>query len=158
MTTGKPSDSRKFGRDSDSEPERTAPAAVNERWLTRDDIQDFAKIGGDILKRTMASGMDIVKEVKDGLPKEASQLLAKGKDEVLRGISKEVAQSVLSAAVDKFFATVREHKLEVSIRIRRNEDSERKQAEARQKRNQDRGQDEGYNAPSEHKPKHRREK
>ena len=150
MNNGKPSDSRKFGRESD--PERAASgAAPDGRWLTRDDLQDFAKIGGEILKRTLASGMDIVKEVKDGLPKEAGQLLAKGKEEVLRGISKEVAQSLLSSAVDKFFATIREHKLEVSIRIRRNEESERKAASALEAAAD-------HKAASDHKAKQRREK
>lgn len=123
----KPFDPKKYESGADSVPQSGAPSAPEGRWPTRDDIQDFAKIGGDIFKRTMASGIDIVKEVKDGLPKEASQLLAKGKQEVLRGISSDVAQSLLSGTVDKLFATIRDHKLEISIRLRGDDDKNKDQ-------------------------------
>jgi hypothetical protein len=94
------------------------------RRLTREDFQDLAKIGGDLLKRTVSSSFDAIKEVTEGLPKEASQFLAKGKDEVMKGLSKEFAQSMVAFAVDKVFSSIRQHKLEVSIRIRRVDDAD----------------------------------
>jgi hypothetical protein len=91
---------------------------VDTRRLIVEDFQDLAKLGGDLLKRTVSSGFEVIKEVKEGLPKEASQLISKGKEEVLKGISKEVLQNVMSQTVDKVFAKVREHKLEVTISMR----------------------------------------
>lgn len=131
---------------------------MDSKWLTREDLQDIAKIGGDLLKRTVVSGIEVIKEVKDGLPKEATNLIAKGKDEVLRGLSKEVAQSLLTGAVDRFFATVREHRVEVSIRLRRDPDlvrereaeelsrREARRAQRDREKEQDRARDRGRSA------------
>ena len=83
-----------------------------------EDLSDFAKMGGDLLKRTVSSGFDVIKEVKKELPKEASQLINKGKEEVLKGLSKEVMQNVIAQTVDRFFAIVREHKLDVTVSVR----------------------------------------
>lgn len=83
-----------------------------------EDLQDFAKIGGDLLKRTVSSGIEVIKEVKKDLPKEAQQLISKGKEEVLRGISKEVLQNVVTNTMDRFFAVVREHKLDITVSVR----------------------------------------
>ena len=88
------------------------------RRMIVEDIHDLAKLGGDLFKRTVNSGIEAIKEVKEGLPKEASQLLSKGKEEMLKGISKEVLQNVLMSTVDRVFAKVKEHKLEVTIGIR----------------------------------------
>ena len=41
----------------------------NQKWFDRDDFQDLAKIGGDIFKKTVATGRDVIKEVKDNFPK-----------------------------------------------------------------------------------------
>ena len=83
-----------------------------------EDLGDFAKMGGDLLKRTVSSGFDVIKEVKKDLPKEASHLINKGKEEVLKGLSKDVMQNVLAQTVDRFFAIVREHKLDVTVSVR----------------------------------------
>lgn len=90
---------------------------ANRRFIV-EDIGDLAKIGGDLLKRTMSSGFEVIKEVKEGLPKEATQLINKGKEEVLKGLSKEVMQNVLAATVDRFFSVVREHKLDITVSVR----------------------------------------
>jgi vacuolar-type H+-ATPase subunit H len=95
-----------------------ASAQDGARRFIVEDLSDFAKLGGDLLKRTMSSGYDVIKEVKKELPKEASQLISKGKEEVLKGLSKEVMQNVLSQTVDRFFSIVREHKLDVTVSIR----------------------------------------
>ncbi len=89
-----------------------------QRRFTVEDFQDLAKLGSGILKRTVSSGIEVIKEVKKDLPKEASQLISKGKEEVLKGISKEVMQNVLTATVDRFFAVVREHKLDITVSVR----------------------------------------
>lgn len=88
------------------------------RRFTVEDFGDLAKIGGDLLKRTVSSGFDVIKEVKEGLPKEASHLINKGKEEVLKGLSKEVMQNVLANTVDRFFSVVREHKLDITVSVR----------------------------------------
>ena len=93
--------------------------------FTVEDIHDFAKIGGEILKRTVTTGFDVFKEVTDGLPKEASNLINKGKEEVLKGINREVMNNMITVGIDKFFAKVREHKVDVTLtfRLRKEEDT-----------------------------------
>ncbi|MEY2986702.1 MAG: hypothetical protein RJB13_223 [Pseudomonadota bacterium] len=96
------------------------PKSANEQtWLSREDLQDIAKIGGDLLKRTVTSGLDVIKDVTDTLPKDASQILQKSREEVLKGLSKEFAQNIVTLAVEKVFATVRDHRLDISIRVRK---------------------------------------
>jgi len=96
------------------------PKVSNEQtWLSREDLQDIAKIGGDLLKRTVTSGLDVIKDVTDTLPKDASQILQKSREEVLKGLTKEFAQNIVTLAVEKVFATVRDHRLDVSIQVRK---------------------------------------
>ena len=95
----------------------------NQKWFDRDDFQDLAKIGGDILKKTVATGRDVIKEVKDNFPKEATQLLAKGKEELLKGLSQEMAKNLLSFGIEKFFSVARQHQLEFSIRFKKNDEN-----------------------------------
>jgi hypothetical protein len=90
--------------------------------LKKDDIQEIARFGGDILKRTLGAGFTALKEVKDGLPKEASNLITKSSSDLLRGIPKEVLTGVLAHAIDRVFDIVRDHKLEISIRIKKIEE------------------------------------
>lgn len=96
-----------------------------DKRLSVEDFQDLAKIGGDILKRTVGVGLDVIKEVKDGLPKEASQFISARKDDVLKGVSKEVWLNIVTLAVDRIFDAVRQHKLEVSIRFKKIDDDSR---------------------------------
>ena len=93
-----------------------------DKRLSVEDFQDLAKIGGDILKRTVNVGLDVIKEVKDGLPKEASQFISARKDDVLKGVSKEVWPNIVTLAVDRIFDAVRQHKLEISIRFKKIDD------------------------------------
>jgi hypothetical protein len=102
----------------DSHAEERSDEVHATRRFTVEDFGDLAKIGGDLLKRTVSSGFDVIKEVKEGLPKEASHLINKGKEEVLKGLSKEVMQNVLANTVDRFFSIVREHKLDISVSVR----------------------------------------
>lgn len=91
----------------------------DQSWLSKEDLQDIAKIGGDLLKRTVTSGIDVIKDVTDNLPKDAQQIISKSREEVLKGISREFAQNLVSLAVDKVFTAVREHRLDISIRVRK---------------------------------------
>ncbi|RDB36555.1 MAG: hypothetical protein DCC88_04565 [Spirobacillus cienkowskii] len=93
-----------------------------QKWFDRDDLQDLAKFGGDILKKTVATGMDVIKEVKDNFPKEATQLLSKGKDELLKGISQDVAKNMISFGIEKFFAVARQHRVDLSVRLRKSDE------------------------------------
>jgi hypothetical protein len=88
---------------------------------TIEDLTGLARLGGDILKRTVTGGFEALKE---GIPKEASQLLAKGKEEMLKGLSKDVLNNLLSSGIDKFFTSIREHKLEVSVKIKKDSPTE----------------------------------
>lgn len=97
---------------------------ADQSWLSKEDLQDIAKIGGDLLKRTVTSGIDVIKDVTDNLPKDAQQIISKSREEVLKGISREFAQNLVSLAVDKFFTAVREHRLDISIRVRKAGESE----------------------------------
>jgi len=103
----------------------------DEKWFGKDDLQDLAKLGGDLLKKTVASGFDAIKEVKDNLPKEATHFINRGKEELLKTLSQETAKNVISFTIEKFFSTARSHQLEFSVRIRRKEDDKNKEEEIR---------------------------
>ena len=92
----------------------------SQKWFVKEEIQDLAKLGGEFLRKTLLSSMDVIKEVKENLPKEASHLLNKGKEELLRGLTQETAKQLLQFTVEKFFNLACQHRLEFSIRIRRN--------------------------------------
>ncbi len=106
----------------------------HQKWFDRDDLQDLAKFGGDILKKTVATGIDVIKEVKENFPKEATHFIAKGKEELLKGLSQEMAKNMVSFGIEKFFSVVREHQIEFSIRIRKSEDNKNENKEERFKR------------------------
>jgi hypothetical protein len=98
---------------------RDNKSASEPSWISREDLQDIAKIGGDLLKRTVSSSIDVLKDVTDTIPKDASQIISKSRDEVMKGFSKEFAQNLVSLTVDKVFSAVRDHRLDISIRVRK---------------------------------------
>ncbi len=102
--------------------EKKSNSDEHQKWFKKEDLQDLAKLGGGFLKKTMASGMDAFKEVKDHLPKDATSLLQKGKEELLKGLSQETAKNIVSFSVEKIFKVASQYSLEFSIRIRRHED------------------------------------
>jgi hypothetical protein len=106
----------------------------HQKWFDRDDLQDLAKFGGDILKKTVATGMDVIKEVKENFPKEATQFIAKGKEELLKGFSQDMAKNMVSFGIEKFFSVVREHRVEFSIRFRKNDEIKSTENERKVKR------------------------
>lgn len=87
----------------------------------KEDLQDIAKFSGDLLKKTVSSGIDVLMDLKGNIPKEAATFIANRKEELSRGLSKDVVQSVITATVDTFFSVVRQHRIELSISIRKNE-------------------------------------
>lgn len=95
----------------------------HQKWFDRDDLQDLAKFGGDILKKTVATSMDVIKEVKENFPKEATQFITKSKDELLKGLTQEMAKNILSFSIEKFFSIARQHHIEFSVRIKHNDEN-----------------------------------
>lgn len=95
---------------------------LENNWISREDLQDIAKIGGDLLKRTVTSSIDVIKDVTDTLPKDASQLISKSREEMMKGLSREFAQNLVSHAVERVFSAVREHQLDISIKLRKAND------------------------------------
>ena len=93
----------------------------DEKKFGKEDLQDIAKFSGDLLKKTVSSGIDVIMDLKGNIPKEAATFIANRKEELSRGLSKEVVQSVITATVDTFFSVVRQHRIELSISIRKNE-------------------------------------
>jgi hypothetical protein len=93
-------------------------------WLSREDLQDLAKIGGDLLKRTVTSSIDVLKDVTDSLPKDAQTIISRSREEVLKGLSRDFAQHLVSMTVEKFFTAVRSHRLDISIRVRKDSESQ----------------------------------
>ena len=87
----------------------------------------LGKNGRGFFKKTVASGFDTFKEVKENFPKEASQFINKGKDEILKSLSQESIKNLISFSIEKFFKLAREHRLEFSVRIRRNEEASQEQ-------------------------------
>lgn len=109
----------------------------DQSWLSREDLQDIAKIGGDLLKRTVTSSIDVLKDVTDTLPKDAQQIISKSREEVLKGISREFAQNLVSLAVERIFSAVREHRLDISIRVRKDNDRTESENKVRPAQGQD---------------------
>ncbi len=105
----------------------------SQKWFNREDLQDLAKFGGDILKKTVVSGIDVLKEAKDTIPKEASQMIQKGKEEVLKNFSQDMAKNLMSYSMDKFFRVASQHSLEFSIRLRRHYDDHPQKSESTSK-------------------------
>lgn len=93
-----------------------------QKWFVKEDLQDLAKMGGEFLKKKVATGLDVIKDVKEHFPKEASQILNKGKEEILKGLSQETAKTLIGFAVERAFKIASDYRLEFSIRIRRNDD------------------------------------
>ena len=102
------------------------------RKMSRDDLQDLAKVSSDLLRRTLVSGFDIVKEVSKELPKEATHFISSRKDQVLQGVSREFVQGLVNTTIDRLFSTVREHRLEVSFRIVRDKNKEQQASQSDQ--------------------------
>ena len=92
-----------------------------EKRINVEDLQDLAKIGSDIFKKTVNMGIDAIKEVKEGLPKEAGQFLNARKEEVMRGLSKEAINNAISLGIEQFFSAFRKHQLDISIRIKKSD-------------------------------------
>ena len=113
---------------------RVSSDEEHQKWLDRQNFKDLAKLGGDILKKTVATGRDVIKEVKENFPKEASQLLNKGKEEILKGLSQDVVKNIMSFGIEKFFSVARQHRIEFSIRFRKNEEESKKDELKKSKR------------------------
>lgn len=52
------------------------------------------------------------------------QLLQKGKDDLLKGLSKDVVQSLLLGSLDKLFELLSQHELEIVLRIKKREQNQ----------------------------------
>lgn len=101
---------------------KTADKASEHARFGGADLQDMAKLGGQFLKKTVASGIEAFKEVKEAFPKEASQFIHKSKEEILKTFTQEGLRNVSVFAVDKLFAAIRQHRLEISVRIKKVDD------------------------------------
>ncbi len=99
---------------------RDAKRDSDSRKIVKEEFHDIAKLGGEILKKTVVSGLGALKDVTDGLPKEAQHILSKGKDELFKTLaSKDVLNFLIAQAIDRGVDVVRQHRLEISIRIRK---------------------------------------
>ena len=95
----------------------------NPSKFSRDDLSEFAKIGGSFLKKTIDSGVKALNDVTKsgiakeatGLAKEATQFINRSRDDIFKGISREMAQAMVGTVVDKIFENVEGRKLEISI-------------------------------------------
>lgn len=92
-------------------------AEGNGRRLSRDDLHDLAKVGGDLFRKTILSGFEMFRDASKDLPKEATQFITARKEQVLRNMSRDLAQVMINTALENFFSLVRQHRLDVSIRI-----------------------------------------
>lgn len=103
------------------------------RIFSRDDL---SRMGGDILQKTLG-GLDALRE---GLPKEAkgaAQYIMNRKDDLVKGFSKELIQSLITGGIETFFSVVRQHRLELTIGIRKTEED--KDAPTKERAPKDRG-------------------
>lgn len=71
---------------------------TDNKWFLKEEIQDLAKFGGSFLKKTVSTGLDAIKEAKENLTQEA-------------------INNISSFTVDKFFSALRQHRLDISIKL-----------------------------------------
>lgn len=89
--------------------------------FSKEDFGEIAKLGGQILKKTVVTGMDVFKEA--GISREATtQFISNRKDDLLRGMPKEVLQSIFNSGVDRAFELLRNHKIELTIKLKKDSD------------------------------------
>lgn len=100
-----------------SEFEEEEAAELSGKRLSRDDLHDLAKLGGDLFRKTILSGFEMFRDASKDLPKEATQFITARKEQVLRNMSRDLAQVMINTAFENFFSLVRQHRLDVSIRI-----------------------------------------
>lgn len=77
--------------------------------------EDLSRLSSEILQKTIG-GIDAIKE---NFPREAAQFLANRKEDIVKGLSKEFIQSLITGGIETFFSVVRQHKLELTIGIKR---------------------------------------
>jgi hypothetical protein len=99
-----------------SDPDDDGADATGRR-ISRDDLHDLAKVGGDLFRKTILSGFEIFRDASKDLPKEASQFISARKEQVFRNMSRDLAQAMIHSAFENFFSLVRQHRLDVSVRI-----------------------------------------
>lgn len=87
------------------------------RKLSRDDLQELARMSSELVRRTILSGVDVFRDVSRELPKEASQFIHARKEQVLQTFSREFTESLINATMDRFFRILREHRVDVSFRL-----------------------------------------
>jgi hypothetical protein len=92
------------------------------KWYSKEEIQELANTGKKFLKKTLATGADALKEAKGHLPKDAKEFIAMGKRELLKGITQQALKNIVIFSVEKMFSTARQYRLELSFRIRKNDD------------------------------------
>lgn len=99
---------------------KTQPRDAQNPRRPRGDLSDFARFGQDFFKRTVVTGLETLREISDTLPKDATQLLSKSKDEFVRNFfSREVLEFVTRVAVDRMLARAKDYRLEVSFQLKR---------------------------------------
>lgn len=106
----------------DKTKEKDASEEENQKWFVKEDLQDLAKMGGEFFKKTLVSGFDVFKEVRDSIPKEASQIITEGKEKLLKGVSQETARNLVNFGMERLFKIACDYRLEFSVRIRRNDE------------------------------------
>ena len=97
-------------------------SSKDSKWFSKDDMGELAKLGSDVLKKTLLSGLDVLKDVKDNLPKEAAQMITKKKDDILKNVGKDASSNLIEFAVEKLFDVSKNYTLELSLRLKKTED------------------------------------
>ncbi|MBX9703064.1 MAG: hypothetical protein K2X39_02815, partial [Silvanigrellaceae bacterium] len=60
--------------------------------FNKEDLQEFAKVGGEILRKTFSSGFDAFKEVKGSFPRETGQIFSKAKEDFIKNLTNEISK------------------------------------------------------------------
>jgi len=94
----------------------------DQKWYSKEELKTFGNAGKKFLQKTLSSGVDALKEVKGHLPKDAKEIIAMGKRELIKGITQQALKNIVIFSVEKAFSTARQYRLEVSFRIRKNDD------------------------------------
>lgn len=118
---------RGFENPKDSNPlRRKSPSAIG-----KDELSEIAKIGSNILKKTVTSSFDVFREVAEHLPKDGHS--RSGHDKKSHRKKSDVsaklppfdfASSLVSVFVDRLFGVVRDHEFAITVSIRKKEKKE----------------------------------
>jgi len=95
------------------------------KLFDKEDLQEFAKLGQDLFKKTVGSKIESVLDNRDQMSKEILNTISKSKGEILSKLfSKDVLNQITRVAVDRVFEKIGSYRIDVSISLKEKKNEE----------------------------------